>query len=363
MKMKTVCERTNLTERAVRLYIEKGLLSPECEQVRGRTYYEFDEEDIKILRAIAVLRGTGFSLDDIYTMVHDAGKIAPLFRELVENTCGKAAEYQKVAARLQAMEEIDSCKNVQELANRIEQSEASAYIRGSSVRGEMGLADEEMIFRFGAMDEESAEERREMYESYLGHRYLRKKREKRFGKVWVWLSPILRTIAHIRAWCRRRWNYIWRIALVILCCVTVYLLIPRKVSDCVEWDRELVGACIEVWQWNDEYTGLDSNQPPSVLDRYELDEKMYEQLLKILDNYSYHGYLNAPFHENSRSWTGPVDIITISCSLDGDIVISSDGRISIRGHSYYLDWFGSSNSQKLCEEIVTYLESGHAAEE
>lgn len=359
MKMKTVCERTNLTERAVRLYIEKGLLSPECEQVRGRTYYEFDEEDIEILHAIAVLRGTGFSLDAIYDMIHDAQKIAPLFQNLVKTTIEKAEEYQEITTKLQAVEGIDCCETVQELASRIEQSEASAYIRSSSVRGQMGSADEEMTFRFGAMDEESAEERQEMYEAYLGHRYLRKKREKQYESFLALLSPIRKTSDRYR----RQRKYIWRIALAILCCATVYLLIPRKVSDCMEWDRELVGACITIEQWNDEYTGLDPKQNFWTIDTYIITEEMYDELLKIMGRYSYHGYLNALFYENERSWTGGVDMITIVCSTDGIIYISGDGRISIRGHSYYLDWFGSSNSEKLCEEIITFLESEYTPRE
>lgn len=363
MKMKTVCERTNLTERAVRLYIEKGLLSPECEQVRGRTYYEFDEEDIEILHAIAVLRGTGFSLDAIYDMIHDAQKIAPLFQNLVKTTLEKAEEYQEITAKLQAVEGIDCCETVQELASRIEQSEASAYIRSSSVRGQMGSADEEMTFRFGAMDEESAEERQEMYEAYLGHRYLRKKREKRFEKAGALFVPALKPLARIYAWCKRRWRYIWRIALVILCCVTVYLLIPRKVSSRAEWDRELVGAYINVWQWNDEYTGLDPKQSPWLIDTYIITEEMYDELLKIMDQYSYHGYLNALFCQSSRPQTGIKDVITISCSTEGFIYITGDGYISIYDHLYYLDWFGNSNSQKLCEEIITFLESEYTPRE
>ena len=38
MKMKEVCKRTGLTERAVRFYVAEGLVAPESQNVRGRTY-------------------------------------------------------------------------------------------------------------------------------------------------------------------------------------------------------------------------------------------------------------------------------------------------------------------------------------
>ena len=38
MKMKEICERSGLTERAVRLYCERGLVHPEKYSERGREY-------------------------------------------------------------------------------------------------------------------------------------------------------------------------------------------------------------------------------------------------------------------------------------------------------------------------------------
>ncbi len=47
MKMKEVIERTDLTDRAIRLYIENGLVSPSCsESYAGRKNIEFSAEDV-----------------------------------------------------------------------------------------------------------------------------------------------------------------------------------------------------------------------------------------------------------------------------------------------------------------------------
>ena len=69
MRIKEVCERTGLTDRAVRLYIDNGLVAPkqECNYM-GRRSFVFSEEDIRILEAVATLRRADFSIADIIKM-------------------------------------------------------------------------------------------------------------------------------------------------------------------------------------------------------------------------------------------------------------------------------------------------------
>ena len=69
MRMKEICERTGLTDRAVRLYIENGLVFPErTASYSGRESIRFSEEDAAVLSRIATLRKTAFSIADIRTM-------------------------------------------------------------------------------------------------------------------------------------------------------------------------------------------------------------------------------------------------------------------------------------------------------
>ncbi|MBO5273130.1 MAG: MerR family transcriptional regulator [Clostridia bacterium] len=70
MRMKEVCERTGLTDRAVRLYIDSGLLTPErVRMYSGRSSIHFSEEDVAVLDSVAVLRKAGFSIADIKRMM------------------------------------------------------------------------------------------------------------------------------------------------------------------------------------------------------------------------------------------------------------------------------------------------------
>ncbi len=89
MKIKEVCERTGLTERTVRFYMQKGLIAPRGEWRNGREYSEFSEPDVEMLQAIATLRELSFSIDEILTMQRTPGAIPSI------------VESRRDAARLQ----------------------------------------------------------------------------------------------------------------------------------------------------------------------------------------------------------------------------------------------------------------------
>lgn len=75
MKIKDVCTQTGLTERAVRFYIEKGLLQTQSQIINGRVSREYTEIDIDILKDISKLRKAGFSIQDIIDMQNSENNI------------------------------------------------------------------------------------------------------------------------------------------------------------------------------------------------------------------------------------------------------------------------------------------------
>lgn len=69
MKIKEVIEQTGLTDRSIRLYIANELITPQNHKsYTGRNNYDFTEEDVEILRQIALLRKADFSIDQIRTL-------------------------------------------------------------------------------------------------------------------------------------------------------------------------------------------------------------------------------------------------------------------------------------------------------
>lgn len=104
MKMKQVTEQTGLTDRAVRLYVSKGLVFPRIsEKYNGRKEIEFTEEDLRRLSQIAVLRKAGFSIPDIGGMIGDSGVIRQKAEALLERTREELSEKSEVAAALSAV--------------------------------------------------------------------------------------------------------------------------------------------------------------------------------------------------------------------------------------------------------------------
>lgn len=77
MKMKEICEATELTERAVRFYVQEQLVTPHAQRRGGRTWLDFSETDVERLQAIAVLRKAGFTIEEIRSMGLNFQKNAP----------------------------------------------------------------------------------------------------------------------------------------------------------------------------------------------------------------------------------------------------------------------------------------------
>ncbi len=87
MKMKEVTEKTNLTERAVRLYIENGLITPSFnESYSGRRNIDFSSDDVEKLKRISVLRKAGFSIAQIKLMQSEPEKCKEVLERFIDKT-------------------------------------------------------------------------------------------------------------------------------------------------------------------------------------------------------------------------------------------------------------------------------------
>ena len=109
MKIKTVCEQTGLTDRAVRYYIEEEILHPSfTENYIGRKTYDFSDEDVQMLKDIAVLRKFGFSVAQIKEMQTCPEKTYSIAEQLKAE---KKEVIQSEQALLSALEQLDSAQS------------------------------------------------------------------------------------------------------------------------------------------------------------------------------------------------------------------------------------------------------------
>lgn len=87
MKIKAVCELTELTDRTIRYYIEEKLLSPAyTENYLGRKSYAFSIEDVNTLNCISVLRKFDFTIDEIRQIINDANSSSNIISNVKHRT-------------------------------------------------------------------------------------------------------------------------------------------------------------------------------------------------------------------------------------------------------------------------------------
>lgn len=100
MKIKEVCARTGLSERAVRFYEERGILYPQTIENNGRDYRQYREGDIARLREIAALRGIGFSIEQIQNLYLHPEEIGGILANRLEALHKEARQTEEALSLL-----------------------------------------------------------------------------------------------------------------------------------------------------------------------------------------------------------------------------------------------------------------------
>lgn len=128
MKIKTVTEITGLTDRAVRLYIDSGLIAPEItENHAGRKNIEFSENDVALLKKIALLRKAGFSIADIRALLTDETQARCVVSAFIENTETEIENKAEIVARLKSIE-ADSAINADTVCEALSATVSAAKV-------------------------------------------------------------------------------------------------------------------------------------------------------------------------------------------------------------------------------------------
>lgn len=104
MKIKEVIEKTGLTDRAIRLYIDEGLTAPNIEEsYSGRKRIEFSDSDVDRLKNVAILRKAGFSIPDIKTIADDNGNTKEIVENLIRQTEENIENETEIVKRLKSL--------------------------------------------------------------------------------------------------------------------------------------------------------------------------------------------------------------------------------------------------------------------
>ena len=164
MRIKEVAALCGLTEKAIRLYEEKGLITPTLTEKNGRMFRDYDENTVAALKTVAALRRAFFSLEQIAEMQNAPDRIPEIF-------AAYKAELQSNYVELSPL--LRRAENADETAFLSAES-VSVYMTAAET-GEDGGSGAETVpsFHFRVWDEEmSRDERAAAYvrcEKYLAH--------------------------------------------------------------------------------------------------------------------------------------------------------------------------------------------------
>lgn len=104
MKIKDVIAKTDLTDRAIRLYIENGLVAPSSSETNsGRKSLDFSQADVESLKNIATLRKAGFSIAQIKQLKEGGEECRKTVSEFIEKTAERIEADTAIINSLQAL--------------------------------------------------------------------------------------------------------------------------------------------------------------------------------------------------------------------------------------------------------------------
>lgn len=116
MKIKEVCEKTELTSRTIRLYVEENLIAPNySENYLGRKSFDFSDNDVKTLKSIATLRKFGFSIAEIRQIIETKDNSALIINDICNR---KEKIIQDETELLSILSQLNNgeCYTIEELA-------------------------------------------------------------------------------------------------------------------------------------------------------------------------------------------------------------------------------------------------------
>ena len=128
MKIKDVIAQTDLTDRAIRLYIENGLVTPSFnENYKGRKNIDFSQEDVEKLKNIATLRKAGFSIAEIKLLKEGSEECRRVLSAFIAKTAERIEADKEIINSLQAVVKEDNL-SIETICRRLNTPTTQKYV-------------------------------------------------------------------------------------------------------------------------------------------------------------------------------------------------------------------------------------------
>jgi len=133
MKIGDVARETGLTEKAIRIYVEQGLVKPTVTQSLHRNSYDFSRENVRELERISIFRKAGFSLFEISVIQQEPQRLPELLeskRQSMEAELDAQQGVREALDRLQASQ-VGNVEDVAEALRHAVANRKEPKVRGS----------------------------------------------------------------------------------------------------------------------------------------------------------------------------------------------------------------------------------------
>lgn len=376
MKIKAVCEYTGLTDRAIRFYVEKGLITPESIILNDRTYYEYGEEEVELLKIIVILRRSGFSIEEILRMKTNPKEITDTLKYRSEELSKEAQGVKEMARKLEEArrKRPEGFADIYDLAEEIRREE---LLEGKDDTAQKAAVRKlpELKLEFGKFDPETEEEKEKMYEEFLGKQYVRNKMREPFEKMgWALrnLTPAfirkpLGQFFHKMGWGAGKIFMIFlSMMAVMIFVIGLFMMIPRSLTGFCpseKMEQKEIGVNYGNWEMS-EFSEWDYI---SDMGTFMEGSEGYERLKGLLKRTKYSGFIQSLFPRNTYSVSGADKNIMLNVGWrdNGEwkwqtMHVYNNGIMLVDSGSgwriFYLDWFGREDCDRFFEEVKAVLE-------
>lgn len=139
MKIKEVIEKTELTDRAIRLYIDEGLVKPNIEEsYSGRKNIDFSDDDVKHLNNVALLRKAGFSIADIKSIIENKETAKYIIETFIQQTEQNILHNTQVVEKLKSIS-FDEEISLETICNSLSETVKEAAVPKEDLKPKASL--------------------------------------------------------------------------------------------------------------------------------------------------------------------------------------------------------------------------------
>ena len=139
MKIKEVIEKTELTDRAIRLYIDEGLVKPNIEEsYSGRKTIDFSDDDVKRLNNVALLRKAGFSIADIKSIIENKETAKDIIETFIQQTEQNILHNTQVVEKLKSIS-FDEEISLETICNSLSETVKEAAVPKEDLKPKASL--------------------------------------------------------------------------------------------------------------------------------------------------------------------------------------------------------------------------------